>query len=205
MPRLVESWIQGAPRVDQLAAFFAHRDDPWDRLHLECAPLAFGAGSHRSFADYFQGASRVVARSLEEVCAWLLACEFHSDQTLFLQDDFWQHPLTFEQLRKGDCEDHALWAWRKLAELQIPARFTAGCWRGVAHAWVLLDHPTGVQVFETTAKSEIMVRPLDTTTRAEYCPALSVDHRFRTYVHAGYPFFCTHREPHPATPRRDNA
>lgn len=175
--------------MERLAEFFAGSEDPWARLHLECAPLAFGAGSTRSFSDYFRGVSRVPASSLRDVCDWLLGCECLTDEALFLQEDFWQHPLTFEQLRKGDCEDHALWAWRKLGEIGIAARLTAGRWRGVAHAWILLEQPDGERLFETTSKTLPMVRSLDQMTRAEYCPALSVDHRFRTYVHAGYPIF----------------
>lgn len=189
MPRRVESWVQAASGMERLADFFAGTADPWARLHLDCAPLAFGAGSTRSFSDYFRGVSRVAAASLDDVCSWLRGCECLSDEALFLQEDFWQHPLTFEQLRKGDCEDHALWAWRKLAELRIPARLTAGRWRGTAHAWVLLESSHGDQLFETTAKTSPMIRPLDGTTRAEYCPALGVDHGFRTFVHAGYPAF----------------
>src|SRR5690348_3236184 len=46
-------------------------------------------------------------------------CEYVRDPVH--ERDFWQHPKTFEQLRKGDCEDHALWAWRKLTELGISA------------------------------------------------------------------------------------
>jgi hypothetical protein len=189
MPRRVESWIHKTSGLEQLAEFFASARDPWTRLHLTCAPLAFGAGSTRSFAEYFQGVSRVPARSLPEICEWLRGCECLTDAALFFQEDFWQHPLTFEQIRKGDCEDHALWAWRKLGEIGIPARLTAGRWRGVAHAWILLDQADGEKLLETTAKSDPMIRPVDATTRDEYHPALSVDHGFRTFVHAGYTRF----------------
>ncbi len=189
MPRLIKTWVEATAGLGGLAEFFSRHGDPWDRIHLTCAPGAFGAGSTRSFSDYFQGRSRVPARSFDEVCAWLLDCECLSDQALFFQEDFWQHPLTFEQIRKGDCEDHALWAWRKLGELGIPARFTAGRWNGVAHAWILLDRADGVHLFETTSKTRPLVHPLDAGTRARYCPALSVDQGFRTYVYAGYPRF----------------
>lgn len=193
MSHLVESWIRQAPGVDQVARFFAEASDPWEYLHLGCAPLAFGAGSHRAFAEYFQGTSRVLVRSLSEICAWLAGCECLPDHALFFQDDFWQHPLTFEQIRKGDCEDHALWAWRKLAEIGIPARFAAGRWRGIAHAWVVLEDGAGPRLLETTAKAEPLIRDLAGPVRTEYCPALSVDHTFRTFVHAGYPIFARSR------------
>lgn len=189
MTRWVDSWVHGAHGVERLAAFFEACTDPWDRLPLACAPNAFGVGSTRSFADYFQGTSQVTARSLEEICAWLQGCECRSDHALFRQEDHWLHPLAFERLRQGDCEDHALWAWRKLAEIGMPARFTAGRWEGVAHAWLVLDQTDGTRIFETTAKSRAMLLPFDPETRAAYCPALSIDHALRTYVHAGYPRF----------------
>lgn len=198
MSRRAQCWVQNASGVERLAEFFTTTPDPWVRLHLPCAPPVFGAGSTRSFSDYFQGSSRVKAMSLDEVCDWLRGCECLTDQALFFQEDFWQHPLTFEQIRKGDCEDHALWAWRKLAEIGIPARLTAGRWRGVAHAWVLLDYPQSELLLETTAKTEPMIRQVDATTRAEYCPALGVDHRFLTYVHAGYPKFQSGGSPGPS-------
>src|SRR5205085_1473130 len=68
------------------------------------------------FAWYFEGQSAVTVGSVDDVCEWLLECEYVHDPELFHEPDFWQHPRTFERLRKGDCEDHALWAWRKLVE-----------------------------------------------------------------------------------------
>lgn len=189
MPRLLESWGPGPFGADQLAVFFEPGRDPWDRIPLACGPNTFGAGSTRCFTEYFQGTSRVTVRSLDEVATWLQACECLTDRALFSLDDHWLHPLTFEELRKGDCEDHALWAWRKLAEIGHPARFAAGRWNGVAHAWVLLDGPEGVRLFETTAKASPMIHPLDAAIRTAYCPALSIDHGMRTFVHAGYPRF----------------
>ena len=43
--------------------------------------------------------------------AWLLGCVYARDRDLFRNPDYWQHPCNFEGLRKGDCEDFALWAW----------------------------------------------------------------------------------------------
>lgn len=189
MSRLIESWVRGTSPAARVASFLEQESDPWECMHLECAPPAFGAGSTRSFTEYFSGTSRIAVASLDDLCAWLRGCECLSDQTLFLQEDFWQHPLTFEQIRKGDCEDHALWAWRKLAEMGIPARFTAGRWKGIAHAWIGLELDGNPHLLETTRKTDPMLRRVDGEVRAEYCPALSVDQALRTYVHAGYPQF----------------
>ena len=38
----------------------------------------------------------------------------------------WQQPCAFEQSRRGDCEDFALWAWRKLVEMGVDAEFYVG-------------------------------------------------------------------------------
>ena len=92
-------------------------DDPWARSPAVLPTRAFGRGSVRDFRWYFERESEVPVRSIDEVCDWLLGCAYVSDRELFNESDFWQHPGTFERLRQGDCEDYALWAWRKLVEL----------------------------------------------------------------------------------------
>lgn len=129
--------------------------------------------------------------SLDEIQDWLLQCEYARDEALFNESDFWQHPRTFEQLRRGDCEDHALWAWRKLVELGLEAELVSGTVlrggdgdgmpsRG-AHVWVLLRRGDETIVFETVAKTrERMLRPL-ASVRDRYRPEFGVDrkgHRF---------------------------
>ena len=79
--------------------------------------IRLGAGAVRPFQWYLEGPSEVAPATLDELLEWLMACEYVHDSVLFQVEDYWQHPRTFEQLRKGDCEDHALWAWRKLAEI----------------------------------------------------------------------------------------
>jgi hypothetical protein len=103
-----------------VAGFLARRlpiDDAWERFDFDAPLHVFGNGSRHDFAWYFQGDSSVHVSSIDDVQDWLLGCEYVSDPELFNEPDFWQHPRTFEQLRRGDCEDHALWAWRKLVEL----------------------------------------------------------------------------------------
>jgi hypothetical protein len=61
-----------------------------------------------------------------------------SDQDQFGEEDYWQLPEQFEESKKGDCEDFALWAWRQLLQMNYDARFalgTAGRY-GDGHAWV---------------------------------------------------------------------
>src|SRR5258708_38321119 len=68
--------------------------------------------------------------------------EYVSDAEQFHERDVWQQPWAFERRQRGDCEDFALWAWRKLAEIGLDAEFYVG--RGMCgakpaaarqHAW----------------------------------------------------------------------
>jgi hypothetical protein len=114
------------------------------------------------------------------------------DPHLFHEPDYWQHPTTFEQLKRGDCEDHALWAWRKLAEQGIDARFVVGRWRqhdsadpGL-HAWVFYEQDGASYVMETVTKDDAaMVQELGTV-RDMYSPHFSVDRWYRSQAYEGY-------------------
>jgi Bacterial transglutaminase-like cysteine proteinase BTLCP len=69
---------------------------------------------------------------------FLVGCKYVSDQEQFGERDSWQPPEQFEENKKGDCEDFALWAWRQLLHLNYPARFALGSAGryGEGHAWV---------------------------------------------------------------------
>ena len=132
---------------------------PWKRLSLPVPIGAFGPGSRREFAHYFEGESRVRVESIDEIVEWLLTCQYMTDAIQFKQRDLWQHPVTFEQLRCGDCEDFALWAWRKLADIGIDAEFYVG--RVVVddepgvdrqHAWVVFRVDGVPFLFEPAAR-----------------------------------------------------
>jgi hypothetical protein len=168
---------------------------PWDRTRMRVPKTAFGPGSRQDFALYFEGESSVRVQSIDEIAAWLLQCEYVSDPDLFDKRDFWQHPSVFEQLRRGDCEDFALWAWRKLAEIGMDAEFYVGRVIGCAepdrdrqHAWVVYRAESTEFLFEPAASSsQQMIRPLDEVRHA-YLPHFAVNHRFDTSAFAG----CTH-------------
>ncbi|MCA9917539.1 MAG: transglutaminase-like cysteine peptidase [Anaerolineales bacterium] len=144
----------------------------------------FGAGSRRPFSHYLNGESRVMVQSLDDICRWLQQCEYVRDSELFGQRDVWQHPGEFETRRKGDCEDHALWAWRKLKELNIPAEFVVGrtVWsetnNGV-HAWVAFEENGRSYILESTNKKQLIF-PLETI-QTRYHPWFSVDMNSQTY------------------------
>ncbi|HEU4996892.1 MAG TPA: hypothetical protein VFT29_18875 [Gemmatimonadaceae bacterium] len=165
--------------------------DPWDRFPRRFPVRVFGTGSKREFRWYFEGHSSVDAQSLDDVCDWLLDCEYVSDPDLFHEPDFWQHPRTFERLKKGDCEDHALWAWRKLVELGFQAELMSGSWTQApgefgGHVWVRFRQENRDFVLEAVANSrERMVRPLEEV-REEYEPHVGVDNEFNSYGYFGY-------------------
>jgi len=186
--------------------------DPWLRLPYE-APLAlYGDGAKRDFDWVFEGDSTAVINTLDELMQWLAECTYDSDARLFQEADFWQHPRTFEHLRRGDCEDYALWAWRKLLEIGIDADLVIG--RRVPpgtensrHAWIVFRGGEGEFVFEPVACRDrsVAVRPL-AAARAEYIPEFGVDRNRQRFFFAGYAFFL--QNPHlgraqgPASDRR---
>jgi Bacterial transglutaminase-like cysteine proteinase BTLCP len=153
---------------------------------------AFGPGSRQPFADYFQGESGVAVRSIDDIVAWLQTCEYVTDFELFHECDVWQHPGAFERLRRGDCEDFALWAWRKLAEIGIDAEFCVG--RVICddraqvdrqHAWVVYRVNGTAYLFEPAARTRPrMIRPL-VDAMNDYVPHFAVNHQFETNAFAG--------------------
>jgi hypothetical protein len=173
------------------AARFSRDTDPWERFPHEMRLETFGRGSWRPFPWYFEGDSAVEVASIQELCDWLLECEYVSDPDLFNDEDFWQHPRTFERLRQGDCEDHALWAWRKLTELGIEAELMSGRWRPPGdieggHVWVRFQKNGQEFILESVSHTrEGMVRLLDQA-KAEYEPHAGVDGRFQRFAYAGF-------------------
>ena len=166
--------------------------DPWERLEapVDFRELAAGAGA--DFRDYFKGACLVEPADLAELCGWLHACRFVTDERQFGKSEHWQHPVEFEQRRCGDCEDHALWAWRKLAEMGLAVEFVVGlhdpqpnhCWCN--HAWLHVQAGPRLLLLETTAaRREGMLMDLESA-RHCYLPTASIDHRFRTCCFANY-------------------
>jgi hypothetical protein len=176
----------------RLAARLVGRESAWERVAMRVPASAFGPGSLQPFAEYFKGESRVRVESIDDMVAWLQTCEYVTDQELFHERDFWQHPGHFETLRRGDCEDFALWTWRKLAELGIDAEFCVG--RVICndrpeidrqHAWVVCRVNGTAFLFEPAARTRSrMIRPL-ADAMGEYVPYFAVNHRFETTAFVG--------------------
>jgi hypothetical protein len=168
--------------------------DPWQRLPYE-APLAmFGDGARHGFDWVFEGDSRVAVATLDDLLDWLATCQYETDASLFRESDYWQHPHTFEKLRRGDCEDFALWAWRKLVELGIDADLVIG--RRVPpgsensrHAWILFRDGGDEFVLEPIVRERSAAVRSVSSVRGEYIPEFGVARDRRRFFFAGYAYF----------------
>lgn len=167
-------------------------ESPWDRVALAVPAKAFGPGSRRHFSHYLHGESGVRVRSIDDMVEWLLNCQYVTDDDLFKERDLWQHPSAFEALRRGDCEDFALWTWRKLAEAGMDVEFVVGRVRctaepyaGRQHAWVVYRADGSDFLFEPAARDrERMIRLLDEV-RDDYVPHFAIDQHLRTFAFGG--------------------
>ena len=158
----------------------------------------FGDGARHGFDWVFEGESAIAVASLDEILDWLAGCQYEADASLFRESDYWQHPHTFEQLRRGDCEDFALWAWRKLVELGIDADLVIG--RRVPpgaensrHAWILFrDGATEFLLEPIVRDRAVAIRDI-TTARSEYIPEFGVARDRSRFLFAGYAYFLQNR------------
>jgi len=165
--------------------------DPWERLEVAPRRHMYGSGARLDFSKYLEGPSRVPVASVSEIQDWLLECRYERDEVLFAEPDFWQHPATFEHLRAGDCEDFALWAWRKLVDLDIDAELVAGhCLKNGEfdgrHAWIVFRQDGVELLFEPVHRAkDRMIRPL-ADVRDAYLPEFGVDRTGRRFAFSGY-------------------
>lgn len=165
-------------------------DDPWTRTPFAVALHEYGQGAHRDFDWYFTGTSRVPTPSWEAMQAWLLTCQYRRDAEVFSEADYWQHPCAFEVLKEGDCEDFALWTWRKLAELGKDVEFVVG-WQAAPgedptpHAWVLWHESSTSYLVDPVAGRPCLMRRSLPAVRNAYLPEASVDAQLQRYLYAG--------------------
>jgi hypothetical protein len=175
----------------RVASDFGASDSPWERVPMEVPPTAFGPGSLCPFTRYFEGDSHVRVESIDGIVEWLQNCEYVSDLDQFHERDLWQQPCAFEQSRRGDCEDFALWAWRKLVEMGVDAEFYVGrvmCSddpsSARAHAWVVY-RVDGEFLFEPAACGrQHIIQPLPDV-RDRYVPHFAVDRHFVSSAFVG--------------------
>jgi hypothetical protein len=191
---LVRIWqrLRLIPALMRLTWRYLDHEDVWTTADAPVPLRYYGSGCIHEFPWYFTGHSSVFVADVPQLCQWLSGCEYVSDQKLFQLRDFWQHPCTFEQLRRGDCEDHAVWAWRKLTELGLAAELVCGSWPAGAsgglggHAWVVFSSADGPQLLEATLRqADRMVRPLEVA-KPDYVPRVSVRQDFRRFMYGGF-------------------
>ena len=182
-------WLQSA--CLGLANGLGPSDSPWERVPMAVPAAAFGPGSRWQFPHYFEGESGVRVTSIDDIVEWLSTCEYVSDAEQFQEPDVWQEPCAFEQRQRGDCEDFALWAWRKLIEIGVEAEFFVGrvaCGEPAIdrqHAWIVYRHAGDVCLFEPAARGrQRMIRPWSAVKDA-YVPHFAIDRRFVTSAFAG--------------------
>ena len=100
-------------------------------------------GFHPTFpmGRYVSQPLAIHCKTIEEVRQFLRICQPVSDQELFGKRDYWQPPEEFEKLRKGDCDDFAIWTWRQLLEMGYESRVVFGRSGryGSGHAWVTFE------------------------------------------------------------------
>jgi hypothetical protein len=172
------------PHLFEMMVFHYQLSLSFEKVSETVHHTQFGAGSRRPFTHYLEGESCVAVHSIEEICSWLKECQYMRDTELFNQRDVWQHPGQFEKLQKGDCEDHALWAWRKLTELNISAEFVVGRanWsenRNGAHAWVTYEENGRSYILEATHKRQLIYA--QEAVQERYHPWFSVDQNLQTH------------------------
>jgi hypothetical protein len=145
-------------------------------------PFDHRRGFHPSFpmGRYVSHPLTVKCASIQDIRAFLAGCEYASDKELFGKEDFWQPPDEFEDNRKGDCEDFALWTWRQLLSLGYDARFVGGSYGlyGRGHAWVEYFQEGKCYIVEPLRSRIVSTMPRLSTIR--YVPKLSVSWDGRT-------------------------
>ncbi len=185
---------------------FVPINDPWKRVRVRVAPERYGSGVRHDFTWFLEGDTSSTAGSVREVLEFLESCEYASDQELFAEPDYWQHPRTFESLKRGDCEDFALWAWRRLIEIGFEAELIVG-WSlsnddPCRHAWLVFQHDGREVLCEPTrgVRADAIV-PLNDV-RTQYVPEFGVDRRGERFAFSGYLYMLKHPELKRAQQRR---
>ena len=110
-------------------------------------------GNTHPWNRYFNKELVTHPENLAEIEKFLLGCKYLSDRMTRSQRDFWEPPDIFEKRRTGDCEDHAIWAWRHLHDLGYKSRFVLGKLGGGWHAWVHVFRNGRTYLLEATQKS----------------------------------------------------
>lgn len=182
-------WRAYMPAFRWLLRRLGPPSDPWEPLDVRMPLHYYGSGVQCDFPAYLAGPSSVSVRSVVDIQEWLLGCDYQTDTEQFGRDH-WQHAIEFESRRVGDCDDHALWAWRKLLELGVDATLVVGWCLPIKrplsrHVWVTFRDDSCEYLFETaTSEREEMLLPFSEV-GTRYRPEYGVDRRGRRFTYAG--------------------
>ena len=161
----------------------------WTSIDYHLPLSVFGSACMEQFQTWFDGKLVQEITSINAMCDYMIGCRHVPDIKQHNQRDVWMHPVDFERLKKGDCEDFSLWAWRRLSAMGYETEFMTGAVAKdgdlFGHAW-LVYHDDGIPyLLETSGYShETMVRPL-AEVKHDYFPRASVDQSFQRRLYSG--------------------
>lgn len=118
---------------------------------------------------YVSGSLSNSFESIDELNRFLGTCKYVPDIEQFGRPDWWLPPEEFERMKKGDCEDYSLYAWRQLSNMGYSARFVVGRTREGGHAWVNLEKDGKQYLVEPLSFSIPILNMM------EYRPEISVE------------------------------
>lgn len=105
-------------------------------------------------------------------------------------------PRRSMQLRKGDCEDFAIWAWRKLIEIGVDAHLFIGERASEAksrHAWVVFTLDDQRLLFEPQASRDRMLHRFEEV-KGNYIPYVFVNRSGKVVAVEGYLHYLKRRD-----------
>lgn len=187
--RETAAWLREASGLAHSRRVALGRHDPWLRFDVEPPLRAFGPGAE-DFRGYLTRSSRVACPTALAVAEWLQNCHYAEDIHLHDEHDHWVHPVTFELVRTGDCEDFSLWGWRKLVEADYDVEFVVGMRRlpGAAvgrHAWLVYRDGEGEYLLDGVERGlSRALRALDEV-KAYYDPQVGVGRDARAFAFGG--------------------
>lgn len=171
----------------QLIVLQSHKHDWWgvelQNQQLRSGNVILSTGQASNTLEWFFNRRLAFeGETLEDISAFLASCRYVHDESQFRRKDWWIHPAEFEELKRGDCEDHALWAWRVLHERGHDVRLMLGQMDGGGHARVQIYEQDRCLILEATAKSDVSVHNAD-----QYVPEYSFERtdtrRIRMFGH----------------------
>lgn len=146
----------------------------------------FGPDSNAPFSDYFYGELTKATADLDQLTSWLASCAWKSQDP---HRHEWLHPPAFEEQRRGNEKDHALWAWRALVERGFEAQLVSGRqfthlfgWRD--HTWVsFYDGSRQLYFLDASLKGTDSLIVPERIARKRLVPHVDVDRRQKTFQH----------------------